>query len=943
MFSPAFTRILWKEYRVQRSLWLAVFLFGALMDFVFFCFATRESGPGYFFIALHFPLLFAIGSGAMSFANEREQSVDDWMRIWSARWSQLWFAKTLFCLTSTFCLSLVLFALAVLFAGGIQWGQDNEFGMTLPTSVVLAVAIVTWTMFASLLVSTSLQAVLLAAGAGMVFYLIGSWLFLGEAVAFFAGPWTANRQFPVAFHAAAISLMTLANVVLSRYWVTNRPWRWPRLAILWPEISKPQARTLTDRRRQRSALARSASRLLWLQVQKAVLPTLLFAFVGGLSATVMLVNAPPRELFLPDSVLAPAILLALGAGVAAFQADKRDGRYRFLGEHGIGPTMYWLTSQIVWLSVAVLQLLVLLAVGYAVVRYNAFYLLGQNGPGSVNASLDSQASSELLAFRRVFPVAFLGAFGISQFFSMFLRSGIASFFLSIMLGWFLCLCVIGLQFLQAPVQWFLGPIVVGMYMATWIHSRDWLEDRWNWKKGLRAFAFVAVPFVAAVIALPFYRVYSIPKVTPDLPTLPSASAGDKMTEAMFANAMEAVVEPPIQEKRDGEEPVEYDLSSESEWAPLSAAQRSWLEANESAIDLAIQAAERPLTPFHSGGRGLVSIQGSRDLWRLLVLSARSFEEKGDLDSALERYRILFQMTAHLADDEEVYSFQGAALHRSLTLRLLVRWANRPEQTSERIKEAIAIVEQSEQLFPTGIPLLAARYEWVRRNAEAYWSGNYRLLSDGFMSGIPPVDPELTPWVPWEKWRSLRLVSIAFQRAAEQTRVVEAMLARSTATAFSSPPEDVEFHKWLENSIRLPSWTHSAEALPFEMIRYAMQLRATKIQLALLAWRAEHGEFPDKLDVLVGPYFESMPIDPYRGEPFGFLKEGLPNEIRFGESAPNPVQIGQPFVWSAGRERARLILQAQAGGKEWRYVLVDQEGIATEGIGVAFPLPREMGK
>ncbi|MFO0947088.1 MAG: hypothetical protein U1D30_14285 [Planctomycetota bacterium] len=114
-------------------------------------------------------------------------------------------------------------------------------------------------------------------------------------------------------------------------------------------------------------------------------------------------------------------------------------------------------------------------------------------------------------------MAFLSAFGIGQFFSMFLRSGIASFFLSIMLAWFLFLCGVGFNFLQAPIPWFFGPVFAGMYAATWIHSRDWLEDRWHWKRAC-AFAFVAVPFLAAIVALPFYRVYSIPKVTPDLPS-----------------------------------------------------------------------------------------------------------------------------------------------------------------------------------------------------------------------------------------------------------------------------------------------------------------------------------------------------------------------------------------------------------------------------------------
>ncbi|MFO0947089.1 MAG: hypothetical protein U1D30_14290 [Planctomycetota bacterium] len=238
----------------------------------------------------------------------------------------------------------------------------------------------TWTMFASLLVSTSLHAVCLAAGGGMVFYLLGSWWFLGGPIAFIADPWMANRQFPIAFHAAALGIMMLANVVLSRRWLMNRPWIWEFLFLREGSTTSAPAMPLRDTRTHRSSMARTMHHLLWLQARQGVRFSLILWAVGIPLTTFLFAITPPRELWFPDAALPFAVFMALARGWSAFQADKRDGRYRFLGERGVSPTIYWLTSQLVWLSVAILQLLVFLAIGYFVVRHR-FLPAGTTWPG----------------------------------------------------------------------------------------------------------------------------------------------------------------------------------------------------------------------------------------------------------------------------------------------------------------------------------------------------------------------------------------------------------------------------------------------------------------------------------------------------------------------------------------------------------------------------------
>jgi hypothetical protein len=80
-------------------------------------------------------------------------------------------------------------------------------------------------------------------------------------------------------------------------------------------------------------------------------------------------------------------------------------------------------------------------------------------------------------------------------------------------------------------------------------------------------------------------------------------------------------------------------------------------------------------------------------------------------------------------------------------------------------------------------------------------------------------------------------------------------------------------------------------------------RATRIVLALQAWKLEHGEYPKTLDELVGPYFEHLPIDPYSGESYQYFPEGVKDWIpapgmNFELLSPGK---GNPFIWSTSPE------------------------------------------
>jgi hypothetical protein len=56
-------------------------------------------------------------------------------------------------------------------------------------------------------------------------------------------------------------------------------------------------------------------------------------------------------------------------------------------------------------------------------------------------------------------------------------------------------------------------------------------------------------------------------------------------------------------------------------------------------------------------------------------------------------------------------------------------------------------------------------------------------------------------------------------------------------------------------------------------------RITRLVLALEAWRLEHGQLPENLELLAGPgsahYFRQLPVDPTTGKPFRYFPKGIP--------------------------------------------------------------------
>jgi hypothetical protein len=114
-----------------------------------------------------------------------------------------------------------------------------------------------------------------------------------------------------------------------------------------------------------------------------------------------------------------------------------------------------------------------------------------------------------------------------------------------------------------------------------------------------------------------------------------------------------------------------------------------------------------------------------------------------------------------------------------------------------------------------------------------------------------------------------------------------------------------------NSTAAITQVHSIYASYDSLVERTINYRGTRVLLALADWRREHGELPDALNVLVGPYFGQLPVDPLTREPFPYFPHGLAQDIPAqGGGRYGPLAKGRPFLWSPGRH-SRLTVRRLA--------------------------------
>ncbi len=480
-----------------------------------------------------------------------------------------------------------------------------------------------------------------------------------------------------------------------------------------------------------------------------------------------------------------------------------------------------------------------------------------------------------------------------QFCSMLFRNGFLAAFFGLLLSGVLALWY-GLMWLWS-VNWFWSvlPIPLALLLATWLRTPHWLVERNTLRAWLPVALALVVPVAAIFTAVPLYRAYEIPAVDPGFSPDEYAqpvTAAEQATCDLYEQAWKL----------------------NEEWR---------IDAFAKAIAMTLQASWQEgsdcLNPWSARGNG--SVTRVSNLVHLLQNSAEGLEKQGNLDAAMERYLAAIRISVQLRKCSDVYYSRSDRIEQE-TYDLLTNWAARPKQTPERILAAARELGKLTANLPPDVD--AVKREYLRLHRD--FSGSYAAMIETHGDGGPEAAllPLTSIWwrLPWERTRALRLLNLLTRRQLAELAEVQAAAERGEAirrppfrrSYFSSqegPFTSQELPYVLHEEVHVPPIKGPLEYEQVDRIRrYTAAVasrRGVRLVLLLEAWKLRHGSLPKKLDELVGPDLDRLPIDPYTGVPFRYVRDGVGIPLRWYIDAGSSYFFGgkiaakAPFIWCAG--------------------------------------------
>ena len=853
MFSIPFNRMFWKEYRAQRALWLSCLLIGIVSQFTLGFMALHPEIRSEFLLgaASFFPVMYAVGCGALLFASEREERTADWLTALSIPPAPSLTAKFTFAVASVVALQTVLALFSLALLGGAS--AENLRTMFLPFALIVLI----WSALGSLLSQLVLMSVPLTFLLGLVFHLLLLSLLVswnGQSV---------QMNAPLVFIAVGmLSFCALGvDIWLGLRWCQGQYTDGSsleniqfRLTDLWQSQSTSRKTTsrLSTCVEPEQAWYRTWQRLVWQERNRESLHWVML-IAGVLLGSLIAMNGrvgsnnPSTRDAVAFLVIGMASLIPFSMGVLGFRCDANRSQSRFLAFRGISPASVWMAKQAVWMWRAFW--LPIAVIGCARL-FEALFATHYGGTSKLPMESIISAISERpwLAIWMV-----LLSYGSGQLAGLLFQRTIIAMAFGVMLnlvfmGW------LGLiEVLSVPQWWSLGLPALALFLITLWQMRPWLLEDNSWSRRWKiAVAIVGTPALL-VMLLAYYRVAEVsfpPAVDPSLVSLFQSTRTNSRSP-----------------------------TAEQESIRLRLEQLSQIEdAGQAVADEIVELLNHEhvaLEPQYGYEKSVHAY--THKLKDILDRQADAYLDKGLIDKSLECHLADLRLGRFLGHGSIVYGWWSGSIFQYVTLESLVTWANNPLQTPESIRSAMKSIEAELARFPSATEGIVATYDRDRRT----WISSSRteiieeltqlkIWENDSAAGMA-IFPAL---LPWERKRSDLLMTrdAEFQFAAIWS--LEHQLQSPKSNAHQSVTKTIEGSELIINH---PKDTTFFLRFSSNTLRFSVQavldrhttIRAALTRMELIAYRLEHGQLPDRLVQLIPNFNGVNLVDPYSGRLFEY--------------------------------------------------------------------------
>jgi ABC-2 family transporter protein len=849
-----YMRLWWKEARQFWTIWVFVALAAAAMQWAALNYYGPQVRQGPLLVlALAWSVLYAVVVGSAAFAGERETGTLRLLDILPAARPVVWAGKFSFALITTMALTALLFSMAAFstehigyFDGGsLLFKGDSKSVLGICLGLVVLVAL-TWGLFWSSILSNALTAALAAAGSTAIcmIYLMAK---LDEVMRWLReSPKTqidlSANPFVVFEIVVILATLVASNLLFTRGSRRRRlPFQLQSPIVMTPTDSEHPRRaqlrssmaretmlsvgvaetSTVDQSPRRSRLAEARS-LLWETMHEGGTTWGLLAVIG---------LAVPLPFYLSIGYLDPSFLLllemtvAVVAGINVFGMENRVRTQRFLTHHGARPGLVWLVKLAVW------------CVGLAVIWVLPLVEFQRNGFGS--AEWDNWLWV-ILTLPLAFAVAVLCGMTISR--------GLTAAVIALVMIMTLELPLVALiRALLLPHAGLLV-VTVALLFVSWAWSGDWLLDRPAPGRWLRLGSLLAGTFAVLLAFYTGFRAWSVPDIGPIAPP--------RVWIAPQLDPLRAEVD---LRNRDTADIYRQTVQSLKSAYP-------GLDLNDEALGLVRRAVAQP----DLFGKDLLN-----DLARIVITDSRNRLANGDLAVAWSELINVLRMVRREADGAAIPRAMRSLVTEREALDLAMAWAIASGQTPERLRSALAAVRDLPKMTPPD-EVLRADANLTEKLLDLRAAELERQLES-----ISGFDWQRTD----EFWTAARLGWLSTPWERTRARRVIRLLASKAIDGASLEP-------WQRRAIASKTPGGSNVGLPYELASTPLAKlivsneqpylgtndwnevgrRALVQLLAIRAWQLRHdGQFPDSLDKLVPEELPSLPIDPYLGRSFGYVR------------------------------------------------------------------------
>ncbi|WP_010586624.1 ABC transporter permease [Schlesneria paludicola] len=849
MFAVPVGRILWKEYRAQRTLWLACAGLGCLIEILIACFVGNEKTMIMSGVPGILAMCYGAACSAVLFAGEREERTSDWLLNLSVPPAALVVGKFGFAILSTIALQLVIaIPCVVMRPAGITPQHLQTF------FVPFGLLGLVWMLLGSL---TS-RRVLVSIGAMAMWWIVTFLPIMALSSNFFFQDSSNQRTqaigiFVVDFLFFAIFVVDVGVTwrwSQGRYWdgsIVDRLQQWCAERLKALPGRRWKARPLIGRIENEQSWRRTWQRLIWHERHRESLHLLLLA-VGCLAGLTIPVDGLLSFTHRAHLVWLGMLALPMAMGVLAFEPSRAKPQGSFLINRGVSPGVVWLAKNVVWLARAFWIPGIIFVVGYWCER-SADPLLGG---GSSQGTHPLQELYQRMMTRPDLAVCYvLLCYGCGQLAATLVQSAILAGAFGVVLNLIAASWLLSTDWLELPLWWFWGiPILACPLISFWQMRPRMLDDQSWIRHGTLAAAVVAVPLVL-LISLSVYRVHEVQ-------VLPHVDSTMRIQSGILSRELIAASRPSPDDIAFRDRVVQI-LQSRGDDRVFADQLVVLLNGEPNVLRI----------PFKTSSASYESTITA--LRSAILVRANEQMRAGERDKSLESLLATLKLARLLAKDQVFYgSWTKWSGSQFDVLDALVNWANCPFQTPASIREGMKLTEAELTLFPTATEAIMASYQHDREVTDATSIGQ---INDYVMDSthlIPLTAPDLIGilYFPWERVRMKTLMELEAEFLFAGAWGLETQLKDLSSHAASQP--DVQSVHPYQNQRQMFAAAYAVRDRNRKMIlQRATEIRAALLRIELIAYRLEHQTLPTELVELLETANSLNIVDPWSNRAFEY--------------------------------------------------------------------------